>query len=93
MKYADWANVMTYDYFGPWESKWGTYTGPPAPLFFAMPPKFSGKTNADFTLKYYVCRSEMPHKINMGVPFYGRYWENVARNVDPGANVFDNLRP
>lgn len=77
IKLVDFIHVMTYDYFGPWESKWGAYTGPNAPLYNAAPKGYSGKLNVDFTRRYYSCYTKSPEKLIMGVGFYGRKWENV----------------
>ena len=76
-------NVMTYDYFGPWDSKWGAYIGPNAPLFFAAPHSYSGKLNVDFTLKYYACYTRRPDKLVMGVPV-GDGSDGLWRMASPG---------
>jgi chitinase len=79
---VDWVNVMSYDFYGPWAGPAGEYTGPISPLFYAAPRNYSRKLNTHWAIEQYICKSNAPHKIMLGVPFYGRYWNNVGAPVD-----------
>lgn len=82
VKYVDWIGVMSYDFFGAWDSQWGAYTGPNSPLKHAAPPGYSGKLNVNWAIKQYVCNGKDPSKIVMGVPFYGRFWYQTSPSKD-----------
>uniref|UniRef100_A0A146LPE1 Putative chitinase 2 n=1 Tax=Lygus hesperus TaxID=30085 RepID=A0A146LPE1_LYGHE len=84
VKYVDWIGVMSYDLNGAWDSKWGTFVGPNSPLHHGAPLGYSGKLNINWAIKQYVCKSQTPNKIVLGIPFYGRFWSKTVDGTDPG---------
>jgi len=73
-------NVMTYDYAGPW-SKVSDYTD----------NLYRGNTkqgiDTDSVLKWYTEHGASPRKINMGIPLYGRSFENTNGIQQPYSGV------
>ena len=66
---VDWFNVMTYDFSGAW-SKATNFT---APLYRAKNDPYP-TNNVDATVQAYLKAGVLPHKITLGIPFYGRGW-------------------
>jgi chitinase len=65
----DWFNLMTYDFSGAW-SKETNFT---APLYRAKDDPFPAN-NVDAAVQAYLKAGVLPHKITLGMPFYGRGW-------------------
>lgn len=97
LEYADFVNVMAYDYFGVWgSSKWSSFTGPPAPLYPGTPsgfPEDFSHSNVDWTVGYYIEKLNSPEKINMGVPFYGWFWNNVGNPINDNDQMWRTAQP
>ena len=69
----DWVNLMTYDYYGPWSA----VSGHNAPLF--NPPDDPQHLSIDTTVSAYLASGVPAAKLVVGVPFYGRgYQDNTA---------------
>ena len=83
---VDWINIMAFDFFGPWNSSWGSYTGPHASLYFGTPDRFPGKMNVESALKKYACQTDQIDKLVLGVAFFGRYWNNVEDGLESTAD-------
>jgi len=67
----DFLNIMTYDFFGPWEP----ISNHNAPLF--APAQGEPSHNFDAAFKLYTQEYKIPpEKINLGVPFYGHSYAN-----------------
>ena len=72
---VDWINLMTYDYHGGWEA----VTGHNSPMGQgSMDPATKGLT-VKGTLNTYLCAGVPASKLILGVPFYGRGWQSVAK--------------
>ncbi len=68
-------------------SKWGAYTGPPAPLYFFFSQKIRWQNER--RLYAQILRLQHKHdnnKIVMDLPFYERYWNNGTDVVSGGSN-------
>ncbi|CAL2033239.1 unnamed protein product [Caenorhabditis brenneri] len=75
LEYVDFIDVLTYDYFNV-PTSWGKRKlGPTAPLYGG------NERNVDETMKYLVCKTGKPERINMAVSFYGNVWINVKNPI------------
>ena len=71
----DWFNLMTYDFSGAW-SKETNFT---APLYRAKDDPYPAN-NVDAAVQAYLKAGVLPHKITLGMPFYGRGWTTVGKD-------------
>uniref|UniRef100_A0A1I7UCF6 Glyco_18 domain-containing protein n=1 Tax=Caenorhabditis tropicalis TaxID=1561998 RepID=A0A1I7UCF6_9PELO len=71
LKYADFLNVVSYEFYGPWSQKEGAFTGPVGPLY-------GGKRgNIDDTMRVHTCETMKPSQLTLGIPLFGKFWKNV----------------
>ena len=74
----DWMNLMSYDYHGGWDP----ITGHNAPMNVGSKDSAQGFSITD-TVNAYLTGGFPAPKLVLGVPFYGRGWENVS-SADAG---------
>ncbi|EFO85826.1 hypothetical protein CRE_01671 [Caenorhabditis remanei] len=84
LKHVDFINVLTMDYYGPWDSIWGNPTGPSSPLY----SKVDVKKNVDYSMEHYVCDTSQPFKFNIVIPFHVKLWKNVQEALSPENIMF-----
>ncbi|ULU06443.1 hypothetical protein L3Y34_018355 [Caenorhabditis briggsae] len=85
---VDFVNVWSMDYYGPWENQWGASVGPSAPLYSGVALRTN--FNVNYTMEYYVGKTEQPEKFNIVIPFYARLWKNVTTPIVEGKEIFRN---
>lgn len=88
--HIDFMNVYSMDYSGPWDNKWGTPTGPSAPMNYNIGPR--KHFTVDWTMKYYACKTRQPNKFNIVIPFYARIWRSVGEAITLKTEVFRNAK-
>uniref|UniRef100_A0A914H9C2 GH18 domain-containing protein n=1 Tax=Globodera rostochiensis TaxID=31243 RepID=A0A914H9C2_GLORO len=72
---VDFINVMCYNYYGGWSTE---STGPNSALYQGTNADPSDSLNTNWTIVYHLTKMNDPEKLNLGVPFYGKYWNNVG---------------
>lgn len=72
-QYVDYIQLMTYDIHGSWDS----LTGLNAPLFRDPNSKFFSEWSVQDAVRTYLNNGVQANKLVMGVPFYGRIYNQV----------------
>ncbi|WP_206314083.1 glycoside hydrolase family 18 protein [Streptomyces coryli] len=80
-QYADWYNVMTYDFFGAWDAQGPTAPHSPLTSYDGIPKAGFSSEAAIAKLKGKGIPAE---KLLLGVGFYGRGWTGVSQAAPGG---------
>lgn len=80
-QYADWYNVMTYDFFGAFAPQGPTAPHSPLTSYSGIPT--AGFTTADAIAKYRA-QGVPAKKLLIGIGFYGRGWTGVTQDAPGG---------
>ncbi|MFB6518058.1 glycosyl hydrolase family 18 protein [Streptomyces sp. NPDC056401] len=82
--YADWFNVMTYDFFGSWAGKEKGPTAPHSPLTAYEGIPQDGFDSAAAIAKYKT-KGVPAGKLLLGIGSYGRGWTGVTQSAPGGS--------
>ncbi|MFE9257521.1 glycosyl hydrolase family 18 protein [Streptomyces sp. NPDC006879] len=82
-QYADFYNVMTYDFFGAWAAQGPTAPHSPLTAYAGIPQ--SG-FNSDAAIQKLRAKGVPAAKLNLGIGFYGRGWTGVTQ-AEPGGTA------
>ena len=72
--YLDWINVMAYDFYGASSDMTNFHSA----LYPNPDDPGSPNANASAAIQMYLDGGVPPEKLVLGVPFYGKGWENVS---------------
>ncbi|MFD0271385.1 glycosyl hydrolase family 18 protein [Streptomyces sp. NPDC127106] len=80
-RYADFYNVMTYDFFGAWAAQGPTAPHSPLTSYAGIPQAGFNSADAIAKLK---AKGVPGSKLNLGIGFYGRGWTGVTQAAPGG---------
>jgi len=90
-KYADWLNVMSYNFEGPWSAR----AGHAAPLCRSTrnPSDPTGRWSINWVMQEYLQKENVPaDKLLMGMSTYGRVWSDVEAGMR-GDGLYTSTAP
>ncbi|MBY0420612.1 MAG: glycoside hydrolase family 18 protein, partial [Pararheinheimera sp.] len=76
-RHMDYINLMTYDYYGEWDTVLGNQTS-----LYPSPNSPRAGSSAHEAVQHLLSRKVPAGKISLGVAMYGRSWHNVSKVVD-----------
>jgi chitinase len=80
-QYADWFNVMTYDYFGAWAAQGPTAPHSPLTSYSGIPVQ---GFYSDAAIQKLKSKGVPAGKLLLGIGFYGRGWTGVTQSAPGG---------